>query len=102
MRSLKTKPDFNHMEYSHKLQVIAAVPLKTWNSENSREFRVGASAQRCICLQLEAYGCINNRAAILPLPKVTSKILSELAGIRMAATSGDRSPCTANERPTTL
>ena len=34
-------------------------------------------------------------AAILLLPNVTSKMLNELAGIRMAAIKGDSTPCTA-------
>ena len=44
----------------------------------------------------------SHRAARVLQPKVSSRMLSELDGIRMAAISGDRAPRTAKKRPITL
>jgi len=41
-------------------------------------------------------------ATTLLLPKVISKIVIELEGIRMAAIKGDKCPCTAKNNPAIL
>src|SRR5687768_7671300 len=61
---------------------------------------------RSTVLSVHCYGIksqnFKNFEAIWLLPNVTSKMLSELAGIRMAAISGARVPCTANAIPMML
>jgi hypothetical protein len=59
----------------------------------------------CIMTVIIGYGDgghLSLLAARLLQPKVTSKIVRELAGINMAATNGDTRPCTARLMPMIL
>jgi hypothetical protein len=51
---------------------------------------------------LNFYFNLNIFETTVLLPNVIKMMLIELAGIRMAATKGDKTPCTAKYNPITL